>query len=453
MSCEGSFSRLVAATAAATRRARRAALAALAALAAGAAGPGLAAAQDLAVRGATILTISDGVIADGTVVIRGGRITAVGPRASVRIPSGVRVIDGTGLYVMPGIVDAHSHMAMDGGRNERTDPVTPEVQVRIRHDTTDIYPALAGGVTTVHVIHGSHNVIGGQSAIIKLRWGRPVREMLVEGAPRFVKFALGENPTRANTSPPLPQRYPTSRMGVEHTLRHWFTRAREYMAEWEAYERAPRSRRPVLPPRRDLRLEALADIIRGEIRVHAHSYRSDEILMLIRVAEEFGFTIAAFQHAQEAYKVADEIAAHGAGVSTFADSWGSKMELFDAIPYSMAILTERGVNVSVNSDSEERIRRLYQEAAKAVKYGGVDETEALAMITLNPARQIGLDHRIGSIEVGKDGDLAIFNAHPFEPAARVEMTIIEGEVYFDRSQAPTLERLRSRERVATEEAR
>ena len=450
MSCKGRVSRLAAATAAAARCARRAAFAALAA---GAVGPGIAFAQDLAVRGATILTISDGVIADGTVVIRDGRITAVGPRASVRIPSGIRVINGTGLYVMPGIIDAHSHMALDGGRNERTDPVTPEVQVRTRHDTTAIFPALAGGVTTAHVLHGRHNVIGRQSPIIKLRWGRPAREMLVEGAPRFVKFALGENPTRANTSPPLPQRYPTSRMGVEHTIRHWFTRAREYMAEWEAYERASRSGKAALPPRRDLRLEALADILRGEIRVHAHSYRADEILMLMRLAEEFGFRIAVFQHAQEAYKVADEIAAHGAGVSTFADSWGSKMELFDAIPYSMAILTERGVNVSVNSDSEERIRRLYQEAAKAVKYGGVDETEALKMITLNPARQLGLDHRIGSIEVGKDGDLAIFNGHPFDPAARVEMTIIEGVVYFDRSQAPTLERLRSLEQVATEEGR
>lgn len=412
-----------------------------------------AAAQDIAVRNATILTVTRGTIPNGTVVIRNGKIAAVGQ--NVAIPAGVRVIDGTGMYVMPGIIDAHSHMAMDRGVNEGSEAVTPEVRVQIRHDDPQLYRALAGGVTTIHVMHGSANVIGGQGAILKLRWGRPEPELYFEGAPRVIKFALGENVVRAN-APPQPgrePRYPTSRMGVEHTLRWWLNEAQKYREEWDRYERERRRNRNAVPPRRDLRLEALADVLRGEIRVHAHSYRADEILMLLRVAEDFGFRLATLQHVLEGYRVADEIAAHGAGASTFADNWAFKIEAFTAIPHNMALMAQRGVVVSVNSDSGERVRRLYQEAAKAIKYGGVSEDEALAMITYNPARQLGIERRVGSIEVGKDGDLAIFNGHPFAPAARVEMTIVDGRVYFDRGQAMTLEKLIGGPAVAQEVTR
>ncbi|MGH7447706.1 MAG: amidohydrolase family protein [Longimicrobiales bacterium] len=397
-----------------------------------------AAAQDVAIRNATVLTIANGTIENGTVVVRNGRITAVG--TDVTVPAGMRVIDGTGMYVMPGIIDAHSHMAIEGGINEGSESVTPEVIIPVRDDDLTIYRALAGGVTSALLLHGSANTIGGQGAVIKMRWGQPADSLYFDGAHRIVKFALGENVTRASSSAPDSlRRFPKSRMGVEQTLRWWFTQAREYDAEWQAF-RAQRDRNAV-EPRRDLRLEALADIMRGDIKVHAHSYRGDEILMLMRVAEDFGFRINTFQHVLEGYKVADEIAEHGAMASTFAENWGYKVEAQDAIPHNMAIMTDRGVVVSVNSDSGERVRRMYQEAAIGMKYGGMSENEALKMITLNPAMQLGVDSLVGTIEVGKQADLAIFSAHPFAPETHVEMTLVDGRVYFDRSQAMTLRKL------------
>jgi len=400
-----------------------------------------AAAQDVAIRNATILTVSNGTIEGGTVVIRNGKIAAVG--RDVQVPAGVRVIDGTGKYVMPGIIDAHSHTAMDAGLNEGSEAVTPEVKVQLRADAMTIYRQLAGGVTTVNVLHGSANVIGGQAAIAKLRWGVPADSLYFEGAPRIVKFALGENPKRSNSNPPpgTPRREPYTRMGVEHQLRHWFTEAVKYRQAWAAYNDAVKRNKDALPPRRDLRLEALVDILEGRLLVHAHSYREDEILMLIKVAEDFGFKIKAFQHVLEGYKIADEIARHGAGASTFADNWAYKMEAWDAIPHNAALMAKRGVIVSINSDSDERARRLYQEAAKAIKYGGASETEALKMITLNAAIHLGLEDRIGSIDVGKDGDIAIFSGHPFAPASKVEMTLVDGKVMFDINQAMTLQKL------------
>jgi imidazolonepropionase-like amidohydrolase len=419
------------------RRIGRAGLAlALSAAAVSVAAPALA--QDVAITNATVLTIANGTIENATVVVRNGKITAVG--ADVEVPQGVRVIDGTGRYVMPGIIDAHSHMAIEGGINEGSESVTPEVIVPVRDDDQTIYRALAGGVTSALLLHGSANTIGGQGAVIKMRWGQPADSLYFEGAHRIVKFALGENVTRASSSAPDSlRRFPKSRMGVEQTLRWWFTQAQEYDEEWQAYRE--RNDRNAVAPRRDLRLEALADILRGEIKVHAHSYRGDEILMLMRVAEDFGFRINTFQHVLEGYKVADEMAEHGAMASTFADNWGYKVEAQDAIPYNMAIMTDRGVVVSVNSDSGERVRRLYQEAAIGMKYGGMSENEALKMITLNPAMQLGVDDMVGTVEVGKQGDLAIFSAHPFAPEAHVEMTLVDGRVYFDRNQAMTLRKL------------
>jgi imidazolonepropionase-like amidohydrolase len=413
-----------------------------------AAAPANVAAQDVAIRNATILTITNGTIENGTIVVREGKIAAVG--ADVDVPAGARVIDGTGMYVMPGIIDAHSHMAIEGGINEGSESITPEVVIPVRADDPTIYRALAGGVTSALLLHGSANTVGGQAAVIKMRWGKDSDGLMFEGAPRFVKFALGENVTRASSNASDDERrYPKSRMGVEQLLRDWFTRGKEYEAEWQAYEAGGNNG---VPPRTNLRLQALVDIMNGDIKVQAHSYRGDEILMLMRVAEDFGFRIFTFQHVLEGYKVADELAEHGAMASTFADFWGYKVEAFDAIPFNMAIMADRGVVVSVNSDSGERVRRLYQEAAMGMKYGGMSENQALEMITLNPAKQIGMESRIGSIEVGKDADFAIFNGHPFAPASRVEKTLVDGEIYFDRDEATTLEKLlQSRTRTTTED--
>ena len=398
----------------------------------------------VAITNATIMTANKGTIQKGTIVIRDGKIAAVG--ADVPVPAGAQVIDGNGRFVTPGIIDAHSHAAAEA-INEGTNSITAEVRMTdvIEHDDIALYRALAGGVTTLNLLHGSANTIGGQNAVLKLRWGLPVDSLIFAAAPPGIKFALGENVRQSNRNNVTPQnrRYPVSRMGVEELLRDAFTRAQEYQKEWQAYEKASKSRArgaaAPLPPKRDLQLDALVEIMEGKRLVHAHSYRADEILMLLKVAKDFGFRVASFQHVLEGYKVADELAAAGSGASTFADNWAYKLEAWDAIPHAAAIMAQRGVRVSINSDSDERIRRLYQEAAKAMHYGGVSEEEALKMITLNAAWQLGVDKQTGSIEVGKDADLAIFNGHPFAPASRVEMTLVDGRVFFDRKTAPTLD--------------
>jgi imidazolonepropionase-like amidohydrolase len=403
------------------------------------------AAKLVAITNATIMTAAKGTIPRGTVLIRDGKIAAVG--SNVSVPNGAQVIDGNGKYVIPGIVDAHSHSASEA-INEGTQSITAQVRMEdvLRQDALGFYRELAGGVTTLNILHGSANTIGGQNATVKVRWGLPVDSLLFEGAPPGIKFALGENVRQTNRTilPGQQRRYPRTRMGVEELLRDAFTRAQEYRREWQDYERARKSARrgqtPV-PPKRDLQLDALVEVLEGKRLVHCHSYRADEILMMLQVAKDFGFRVASFQHVLEGYKVADEIAAAGSGASTFADNWAYKLEAYDAIPHNAALMAERGVRVSINSDSDERARRLYQEAAKAMHYGGASEEEALRMITLHPAWQLGVDKRVGSIEVGKDADLAIFNGHPFAPASRVEMTLVDGRVFFDRRTAPTLEYL------------
>jgi imidazolonepropionase-like amidohydrolase len=419
----------------------------------------------VAITNATILTVANGTIPRGTIVIRDGKIAAVG--ADVAVPAGARVIDAGGKYVMPGIIDAHSHSAAEA-INEGTQSITAEVRMEdvLRQDGISLYRQLAGGTTTLNILHGSANTIGGQNAVVKIRYGLPVDSMMFEGAPPGIKFALGENVRQTNRGPGQQpaNRYPRTRMGVEDLLRDAFTRAREYKAEWDAYERQRRAtgderrRAALVPPKKDLELDALVEVLEGKRLVHCHSYRADEILMMLKVAKDFGFRVATFQHVLEGYKVADEIAAAGSGASTFADNWAYKMEAWDAIPHNAALMAQRGVLVTINSDSDERARRLYQEAAKAMKYGGVSEAEALKMITLNAAKQLGVEKRVGSIEVGKDADLAIFSAHPFAPTARVEMTLIDGRVFFDRATAPTLEWLieqmkqrQQRPRVTSEE--
>jgi imidazolonepropionase-like amidohydrolase len=403
--------------------------------------PGVLTAQDLAIKNATIITITRGDISNGTIVVRNGKITAVGG-ADVAIPAGVKTIDGTGKFVMPGIIDAHSHAALENGINEGSESVTPEVQVQLRNDDPVIYRALAGGVTAALLLHGSANTIGGQARVIKMRWGMPADSMYFKGAFRIVKFALGENVTQASSTVAADERrFPMSRMGVEFTVRYWFQKAKEYDQEWNEYRAAVKTNPNLIMPRRDLRLEALCDILHGDLKVHSHSYRADEILMLIRVAEENGFKVHTFQHVLEGYKVADEIAKHGAMASTFADMWAYKVEAWDATSYNMALMSQRGITVSVNSDSDERIRRLYQEAGIGVRYGNMPVNEALKMVTLNPAKQLGVDKMVGSLEPGKDGDIAIFSAHPFAPDAMVEYTIVDGKVYFDRLQASTLRKI------------
>jgi imidazolonepropionase-like amidohydrolase len=379
------------------------------------------------IRNATILTVTKGTIEHGSILVRDGKITAVG--TNVTAPADAQVIDATGKYVMPGIIDAHSHIATDAV-NEGAVAVSAMVGIEdvINPDDPAIYGAAAGGVTSANILHGSANPIGGRNAVLKMRWGSDAAGLLLQGAPPGIKFALGENTKRDRE----PDRYPATRMGVQDVIREAFIEAREYQRQWRDYDAARKAKRPAIPPRRDLKLETLAEILDGKRLVHAHSYRADEILQLIRLAEEFKFKIATFQHVLEGYKVADEIARHGAGASTFSDWWAYKVEAYDAIPYNAALMTERGVVVSINSDSREEMRHLNQEAAKAVKYGGLSETEALKLVTLNPAQQLGVANRIGSIDVGKDADLVIYTNHPLSVLSRVETTIIDGQVYFDR---------------------
>lgn len=388
------------------------------------------------IRNATVLTITRGTLTNSDVLIRKGKIAAVGK--NLRTASNARVIDGTDKYVMPGIVDCHSHSMLDA-INEGTLSVTSMARTRDALNTNDVdlYRALAGGVTSLNLLHGSANAIGGLNTVVKIKYGRPVEDFIFPGAMPGIKFALGENPKRSNFTPQPGQqrRYPATRMGVEEVIRDAFTRARDYKKSWDEY-RATTGRRQqnLMPPRRDLQLEPLVEVLEGKRLVHAHCYRADEILMLIRVADEFGFKIKTFQHTLEGYKVAKEIAQHGAGASIFADNWAYKIEAYDAIPYNAAIMTRAGVSVSMNSDSDERARRLNIEAAKAMRYGDLSEEEALKTITWNPAWQLGIQNRVGSIEVGKDADLAIWNGHPLSVYSRVDTTFVDGEIFFDRRQ-------------------
>ena len=390
---------------------------------------------NLLITGGTVLTGTGETLPETDVRIVGGKFAEIGPGLEPR--DGEAVIDAAGRFLMPGIIDTHSHIMITQGINEATQSLTPEVRIADVIDTADDseYRALAGGVTTARLFHGSANVVGGQDAVVKLRFGRTAEEHKFDAAKQGVKFALGENVKDSKTA------FPNTRLGVEATLKRAFSEAADYARRREAYRTAvkqdPARKRTLLPPRRDLRLEALADILAGRKFIHSHSYRADEILMLMRVAESFGVRVASLQHVLEGYKIAPEIAAHGASASTFSDWWAYKVEAYDATPYNAAILNEAGVNTVIKSDDWELIRHLYFEAAKPVRYGGVSPDDAIAFVTLNPARELGLADRLGSIEVGKDADLAIYNAHPLNSFTRVETTIIDGEVYFDRSRAAT----------------
>jgi imidazolonepropionase-like amidohydrolase len=398
------------------------------------------AAETLLIRNATVLTVTKGTIQNGSVLVEDGKITAVGKTLSA--PANATVVDASGKYLMPGIIDCHSHTAIEGGVNEGTVSDSSMVNIKdvINPEDINIYRALAGGLTVSNVLHGSANAIGGQTIVIKLRWGKNAQQMLFEGAKPGIKFALGENPKRQgeptqnflSTGPAPERRYPGTRMGVEEVIRESFTEAKNYQANWKQYESEVAAGGHPIPPRKDLRLEPLVEVLEGKRYVHAHCYRSDEILMLIRVADEMGFKIRTFQHVLEGYKVAKEIAAHGAGASTFSDWWAFKMEAFDATPYNAAIMQRKGVLVSLNSDSDELQRHLNLEAAKTMRYGGLSESEALAMVTINPAKQLGVDDKVGSIEVGKSADMVLFDGHPLSGFSKPTKVWIDGHEYFDR---------------------
>ncbi len=384
---------------------------------------------DCFIQGGRIITGTKGIIEKGNILIVNGKIAAVG--ANISPPPGITVINAAGKVVVPGIVDAHSHRASDA-TNEGSDSITADVRIIdvLNSSAKNIWQALASGQTSGLVLHGSANAIGGQSVVVKWKYMRPEREMIVPDAPHMIKFALGENVTRSGSQ--TPNRFPRTRMGVEAVYRRAFQEAKEYMAKWDAYKKSGATTNP---PRRDVRLEALAGILKREIWVQCHSYRADEMLMMVRLSQEFNFKIGALQHALEAYKIAPELAKAKVGVSIFADSWSYKVEAYDAIPYNAMICTKAGVDVSINTDSLGGTVAHSVDAAKVMRYGGLSETQALKMLTITPAKQLGIDHRTGSLEVGKDADIAIWSGHPLSVYSRCELTMIEGEVFFQRKDA------------------
>ena len=390
-----------------------------------------AAHHDVVIKNAVVMTATHGNIKNGSIYIKDGKIAAVGE--NVNAPSGAAVIDAGGKYVTPGIVDSHSHIALDDDVNEATSPITPQMMMKDAFDYQDkaIYRALAGGVTTSLLLHGSANMIGGQAVVIKHKYGAGRDEMLFPNAPRSIKFASGENPKRVYGTR---EQLPSTRMGNFAVQREALVQAQDYMREWDTYnEKVKRADKDATAPKRDLKLEALADVLRGKLMVQIHCYRADEFLTEIAMAHEFGYKIRAFHHALEAYKVPEKLAAENIGIATFADWWGYKQEAWDAIPWNAVMAMRKGVRVAIKSDSEDYTRRLNQEAAKTMRYGGATEEEALKMITLNAAWIVGVDDRVGSIDVGKDGDLVIWDGYPLSSYGVPDKVLIDGDLYFDRS--------------------
>jgi imidazolonepropionase-like amidohydrolase len=393
----------------------------------------------LLIKNGTILTVTKGNQENSDLLIENGKITKIGK--GLTAPAGAKTIDAQGMFVMPGIIDAHSHIAIDAV-NEATNPVTAEVNVGDALDPLDIsiYRALAGGCTASHAMHGSANVIGGQCQTIKHRYGGVNPEDLrMEGAPRTIKFALGENPTRVHGIGRGVM--PRTRMGVEQVMRRSFSDAKAYDEAMSKYKAEVASNPKALPPKYDRRLETLADVLKGNILIHCHSYRADEILMLMDVCKDYGIKSICFQHVNEGFKVAPELAAFGASASVFADWWAYKFEVYYSTAYNAAILTKNKVVTSINSDSGDYIRHLYHQAGKTQRYGELSDDEALALITINPAKQLGIDKRVGSLELGKDGDIAIFNAHPLSSYAVPQYAIVDGNVEFDRAKDADDQRL------------
>jgi imidazolonepropionase-like amidohydrolase len=394
--------------------------------------------ETILIKNATLWTSEkEGVLQNTDVLLKNGKIAAIGKNLS---DPAARIIDGTGKHVSPGIIDEHSHIAA-ASINEGAQSVTSEVRIsdNLNPDDINIYRQLSGGVTSSHILHGSANVIGGQTQLIKLRWGKNDNELKFDGWPGQIKFALGENvkrsaATQGNT------RYPDTRMGVEQILIDAFTRAKDYQKEWKVYNDAKdkliKEKKPLtglIPPRRDLELDALVEILDKKRFITCHSYVQSEITGLIEVADKMGFTVNTFTHILEGYKVADKMLKHGSNASTFSDWWAYKVEVEDAIPYNAAIMHKVGLNVAINSDDAEMARRLNQEAAKTMKYGGLSAEEALNLVTINPAKMLRVDNKVGSLKVGKDADIVVWSDSPLSIYAKSLYTIVDGTIYFDRA--------------------
>ena len=400
----------------------------------GATAPASAQERALAIRNATILTAASPVaIEAGTILIRGGKIAAVG--ANVTVPADAQVIDATGMWVMPGIIDSHSHLGVyswpgveaNADGNEMTTPITAQVRAIDSFNFEDpaIRRALAGGVTTIQVFPGSGNLVGGQSAVLKLKPEAGRLATVFDKAPPGMKMAMGENPKRIYGSR---NQAPSTRMGNFALLREAFLQARDYQGRWQRWN----DKKEGSAPDRNLKLEALVEIMEGKRTVHVHCYRQDEMLTMMQLADEFKFKIRSFQHTIEGYKVAPDLAERGIGASTWPDTYGGKMEMADGIPYNATILAANQVTYAIHSDSADTIQRLWHEAARTVRYG-VSEEDAIKSVTKNAAWIAGVDQFTGTIEVGKDADLAMFNGHPFDIFSLVQKTVIDGVVVFDRA--------------------
>ena len=390
-------------------------------------------AQNVIFKNATVWTNeAEGILTNTDVWVENGKIKAVGKNLSA---NGVKEIDATGKHLTSGVIDEHSHIGAssinEGGHNSSAEVTIEDV---INPDDINLYRNLSGGVTTLQILHGSANPIGGRSAIIKPRWGESADGLLYKGADPFIKFALGENVKQSNWG--SYSRFPQTRMGVEQVFVDYFQRAKEYQQNWKTYNALPKKVKARTPaPRYDIEMETLVEILNGERFISCHSYVQSEINMLMKVAERFGVTINTFTHILEGYKVADKMKEHGVGGSTFSDWWAYKYEVNDAIPFNGAIMHSQGVTVAYNSDDAEMSRRLNQEAAKAVKYGGVSEEDAWKFVTLNPAKLLHIDDEVGSVKVGKSADLVVWNDHPMSIYAVAEKTMIEGVFYYELDRA------------------
>jgi imidazolonepropionase-like amidohydrolase len=379
--------------------------------------------ETVLLKNATVWTgEKDGILQNTDVLIENGKIAKVGKK--LKAPANAKEIDATGKHITAGIIDEHSHIAIQNGVNEGTQASSAEVRISdvTNSDDVNIYRHLAGGVTTTHSLHGSANPIGGQSAIVKMRWSKTPEEMQFKEAPGFIKFALGENVKQSNWGERQTIRFPQTRMGVEQVYEDHFTRAREY-------GEARKTKADKV--RRDLELDCLYEIINSKRFISCHSYVQSEITMLMRIAEKHGFRINTFTHILEGYKVADKMKKHGVGASSFSDWWAYKAEVMDAIPYNARLMHEMGVVTAINSDDAEMGRRLNQEAAKGVKYGGMGEAEAMNMVTLNPAKLLRIDQYVGSIKAGKQADLVLWSDNPLSVYAKSVQTYVDGICYFD----------------------
>lgn len=394
--------------------------------------------KGLLLKNGNIITVAGKTIRNGDILIKAGKIVKIG-KGVPRDPQ-VDELDLDGKWVMPGIIDSHSHIAIEGGVNEMGNLITSEVDIKdvIWPEDMNIFYALAGGVTTIHTMHGSANSIGGRGVVLKLRWGKSAAEMIFEGAPPTIKWALGENSKQSNVVTPGQARYPRTRMGVEASIRYEFEKAKDYMRAWDEYEKdfelAKKMKKPEpLPPKKDYRLEVIADVLKGQYWIRCHGYQAEEMLSIMKLCDEYGVKLVCFEHGLEGYRITNELVKYGVAVSTFADFWAYKWEAYKTMPHAVALMAERGVLTAVNSDDAERMRRLFHDAAKAMRFGGLSEIEALKMITISPAIIMGIDKWTGTLEAGKDADLAVFSRHPFDPYTICEMTLVDGEILFDRT--------------------